>query len=821
VSGFWDLFCRSSTGAIIPTVLKHLVWKDKPTVGCGVGREQLWSWIDRTAPELDEHTAVCPECRALAEEIRAEIDGLGAQLGFGPPPLPEAVGPFAIRRLIGEGGQALVYEAEQDNPQRRVALKVLRGGHLASHREISQFQREVKTLARLHHPSIVTVYQAGRTTEGQYYIAMELVDGQPLDRYVALQQLSLEERIDLCQRICASVQYAHEQGVIHRDLKPSNILVQQDGIPRILDFGIARLTHAGITQETRTRSGVIKGTPRYMSPEQLQGAVETIDHRSDVYALGVILFEVLTGESPFAIEGATIEAMRAVGRGEPKRAGEIDPRLRGGIEAIIGKALESDPSRRYPSVHELGEDLRRYLAGTRIAARPMSRLRRFSRHIPKRRLAAVVGFAAVSLLALIIWNRSHVPYDPERAKHDMAMAWAQLLVTPGEPSAQFAASQSYERFKGTLEGKLLGAQLSYFDNNARYSIRLLNDRLMKEPSCWPCRLLMAEVYEREGRIQEGKLQRDRVPPLPDQADVWSRKSLATLDPQSAMRDVHEALRCDPDHVPSLERKLALLAATGDTDGALDCAKRLVELNAGALYWSRYRGNLLILRGAFEEALGTYDYLLRMGSTEITDFARRGQIERRLRRYDLALADFTKAISIAKDEYTIAYIYSFRGTVQWILGSPDAAVADYRKAAQLLPTPTYATIRAAIILKGQGRRSDAEELLRELRAWNNADSSSATVEWLHSIASCVSGDLAPEALVAQVVPNDKRSLCEACYYAGEVCLAAGSFAAARMWFQRCLDTGVQMDPNSPADPMSEYELAEWRLRDPRLASGAVP
>lgn len=787
-------------------------------MGCGVDRDQLWSWIDREAPELEEHLAGCPRCRALAEEIRAEIGGLGDQLGFQPPPLPEAIGPFAIRRLIGEGGQALVYEAEQDSPRRRIALKVLRGGHLASKQQINQFQREIKTLARLRHPSIATIYQAGCTAEGQYYIAMELVDGQPLDQYAAEHSLTLQDRIRLCQRICASIHYAHEQGVIHRDLKPSNILVQPDGTPRILDFGIARLAIAEATQRTTgTRAGDVKGTPRYMSPEQLLGLVEAIDHRTDVYALGVILFEVLTGESPFALQGVCLETMRKAGRGEPKLAGQLDPRLRGNIEAIIGKALEPDPSHRYPSVLALEDDLRRHLDGEPIAARHISRLHRWSRYLWKRRLAFGAGLAVAVLLSALMWSRSRLPYDAEEARRELAFSWARLITMPEDAGVRYVAIESHQKFKDTLEGQLLGVQLSYFGGDARYSIRELNALLASDPSCWTCRLLMAEIYERQGRLDEGRLQRDRIPSLPDQAEVWFRRSLATLDRQSALRDLDQALRRDPSHVASLERKLCLLDASGDTAGALDCAKRLVDLNVGAVYWGRYRGDYLLRRGSFEEALEAFDHLAQLGSTDPTDYSRRGQIERRLRRYDRALADFSKSISMCKDDYAAAYIYSFRGTVHWILGHPDAAVADYRKSAELLPNPTYSEVRAAIILREQGREREAGEMLRGLLGWSGPDSSKTDAEWLHAIATCLAGDLMPRELVALVEPGDGRRLCEACYYAAEASLAAGEIGQAREWFQRCLATNIQMDPDFLADPMSEFELAEWRLKDPRFGS----
>ena len=194
-------------------------------MGCDVSKEQLWSWIDRDAAELEKHLATCPRCRARAETIRKEIGLVALDAETEDIPLPEKIGPYSIKRFIGEGGQAFVYEAEQPSPHRRVALKVLKGGRFAGKRHIKHFQRETQTLAALQHPSIATIYEASRTKEGQHYFAMELVDGTPLDAYVREKDLSLRDRLSLFCKISEAVDFAHRHGVIHRDLKPSNIPV--------------------------------------------------------------------------------------------------------------------------------------------------------------------------------------------------------------------------------------------------------------------------------------------------------------------------------------------------------------------------------------------------------------------------------------------------------------------------------------------------------------------------------------------------------------------------------------------------------------------
>ena len=773
-------------------------------MGCGVSREQLWSWIDRDAAELDEHLAACPDCRALAAELQAQIGLLATPLPFSAPPLPEKIGSYVVKRLIGEGGQARVYEAEQENPRRRIALKVLRGGSLADRRQISQFQREIQTLARLHCPSIVTIHEAGCTVDGQYFIVMELVEGQPLDRYVAEVDLSLTERIELCRRICVAVQYAHNHEVIHCDLKPSNILVQADGTPRILDFGLARLTQSDLTPATR--SCVIEGTPRYMSPEQIRGRLEELDHRTDVYALGVLFFEVLTGESPFAVDALNPETLQVVARENPKRAGQINSELRGDLEAILGKALEVDPNRRYASVRALDDDLRRHLEGKSISVRPASTLHRWRRRLWKRRVAVGVGFVIACLTAAATWQLTGSWSDRENAQRQLRVLHAQLLVNPHVAVLQGMALSSCNQHPDLLESLLLRAQVIYFQDHALSAVRDLKTRMPDKPDSWPCHVLLAEIHSAQGDTTEASLQWASVLPLPDRADTWLRRSLAMLETSSALGCLREALRCDSTHIPALEQQQALLDASGDLLGAVACARRLVVLGERPAWWIRYEAEAQFKLGDMPEALAAYDRLARVDRLTAGDYKGRAQVERLMLQYDRAYEDLCSAILLADNPETTVWYFFFRGTVQWIRGYPDEAVKDYKETSRLLGQPTCGNVRAAIILMEQRRYGEAESLLRSLLA------SSRTELWLRQIAACIAGDIQPDSLVRAVDRDDQKGFCEACYYAGEACLASGAVDQAMNWFRRCIETGLQADPDSPLDPMSEYELAAWRLRE---------
>jgi WD40 repeat protein/predicted Ser/Thr protein kinase len=319
----------------------------------------------------------------------------------GEPPLPSHLGRYRLIRLLGEGGMGAVYEAEQDSPRRTVALKVVRPG-VASSALLKRFRHESQILGQLHHPGIAQVYEAGLADDGQPFFAMEFIRGLPLDEYARLRSLTLRDRLDLVARVCDAVQHAHDQGVIHRDLKPVNILVEETGQPKVLDFGVARATHADlVTGAGLTQTGQLLGTPNYMSPEQVTGDPAAIDHRADVYALGVILFELAAHRRPYQLENRPLaETARLILEEDPPRLGSLNPELRGDVETIVAKALEKDRARRYPSAADLAADLRRWLAHEPILARPTSalyQLRKFAR-----RHRGLVGGVLATGVALVL-----------------------------------------------------------------------------------------------------------------------------------------------------------------------------------------------------------------------------------------------------------------------------------------------------------------------------------------------------------------------------------------------------------------------------------
>lgn len=317
--------------------------------------------------------------------------------------LPDRIGRYRPLRTLGRGGMGVVYEAEQDSPRRRVALKVIRP-EAATADLRRRFAHESTFLARLQHPGIAQVYEAGTAETGQGpvpFIAMELVDGVPLSTWALRVASGLDARLALMIQVCDAVQHAHQRGLIHRDLKPANILVDAEGRPRVLDFGVARPADADLQTSLVTTHGEIVGTLSYMSPEQLGGDPNDLDTRSDVYALGVILYELLAGKPPLELSGRPLpDVLRAIRDDDPTPLSSHDPRLAGDLSVIVAKAMAKDREQRYASANGLAMDLQRFRDDEPIAARPPSTVylvRKFAR----RHRPLVIGAAGI-VVALVL-----------------------------------------------------------------------------------------------------------------------------------------------------------------------------------------------------------------------------------------------------------------------------------------------------------------------------------------------------------------------------------------------------------------------------------
>lgn len=366
--------------------------------------------------------------------------------------LPKKIGRFHIRRVIATGGMGTVYEAVQEHPRRTVAVKVLKQG-VASRSAIRRFAYESQILARLRHPGIAQVYDAGMYDdpgahgESVPFFAMEYIpNAKPITQFGRDKKLSTAARLKLFIRVCEAVHHGHQKGIIHRDLKPGNILVDSHGDVKIIDFGVARGTDSDLAVTSlQTDIGQLVGTLQYMSPEQCEGDPHDIDIRSDVYALGIVLYQLMSGCLPYDVSTMPGMAPHIIRVEQPQRLGTLDPALRGDIETVVARALEKDRERRYQSALELAQDIRRYIAGEAIVARPPSLLYQ-ARLFARRNKATVGAIVAVSvvLVAATIFStvqalratraERSATYEAEAAKaiNDFLNTDLLAAVAPGE-----------------------------------------------------------------------------------------------------------------------------------------------------------------------------------------------------------------------------------------------------------------------------------------------------------------------------------------------------------------------------------------------------
>ena len=365
--------------------------------------------------------------------------------------VPDRVGAYRVVREIGRGGLATVFLAERDDEHFRksVALKVVRRG-LDTEDVLQRFRYERQILARFEHANIARLLDGGSLPDGRPFFVMEFVDGQPIDVYCADRGLNLRRRLELFREVCAAVSYAHRNLVVHRDLKPSNIFVTSDGEPKLLDFGIAKVldTDDGRATQLHTTEGLLLLTPEFASPEQISGQVITT--LTDVYSLGVLLYRLLTGMPPYALERRRIaEVAHAVCHEQPRPpsmavngetlaeagVGDEAPRwrraLRGDLDTVVLKALSKDPQRRYASVDELSEDLRRFLHGERVSARPESLSYRLTKWVGRHRgVVSVLAAGALVLAAVVVFYTVELrrQRDEERHQAEKAERVSSLLV---------------------------------------------------------------------------------------------------------------------------------------------------------------------------------------------------------------------------------------------------------------------------------------------------------------------------------------------------------------------------------------------------------
>jgi serine/threonine protein kinase/tetratricopeptide (TPR) repeat protein len=554
-------------------------------------------------------------------------------------------GRYTLLELLGEGGMGTVYLADQTDPvKRQVALKLIKVG-MDSRSVLARFDAERQALALMDHPNIARVFDGGTTAAGQPFFVMELVKGVPITQYCDHHRLPVRARLELFATVCQAVQHAHQKGIIHRDLKPSNVMVTEvDGrpTPKVIDFGVAKATEFNLTDQSLADTGAIVGTPTYMSPEQADPSSMDIDTRTDVYALGVILYELLAGSPPLDASqfkrGAFLEMLRMVREVDPPRPSikvstshalpniaasrDVDPErlkrtLRGDLDWIVMKALEKDRTRRYETANGFAADVLRHLASEPVLAAPPSRVYLTRKFVRKNQVAVIAASLVVLALVGGIVGTTWGLIREANANASLAAKNLELADEKAKVQARFnLAQKAIATFHtGVSEDALLkNAQLSE-----------LRNKLLKEA---------ARFYRDLEKLLEG------------QTDVRSRQALAAGYFQ--LGELTEKIGAKPEalatHLKGLEvrRELASLAGA-HVETRLDVASSL-----------RAVGDLLMYTGDTEKALRVYE--------ERRDFAAALEVE--------SPTDTLRAV--------LAESYSDIGVLRWRTGKLSQAIEAYGK-----------------------------------------------------------------------------------------------------------------------------------------------
>ncbi len=648
------------------------------------------------------------------EELPATVGSVGSEFKPG-----KRIGSYKLLRIVGEGGFALVYLAEQEKPvRRRVALKVIKPG-MDSKQVISRFEAERQALALLNHPNVAHVYDAGTTEDGYPYFVMEYVKGMSLTQYCDRHRLTIEERIKLFLQVCEAVQHAHQKGIIHRDIKPSNIQVCIEGervVPKVIDFGIAKALSQPLTDRTLvTEQGQMIGTPEYMSPEQAEMTQQDIDTRTDIYSLGVLLYELLTGTLPFepkTLRAGSFEQLRQVIRDVSPRipstqvrslaaekativaqycrtdVSTLQRKLRGDLDWITFKAMEKDRMYRYQTAHAMCEDVQRHLNHEPVLAGPPSKIYRLKKCIRKHQsqiiwsVTVAVLFVALVITSVTAFRAANRIKEAKFREHEAILSKAQQYHSIGQyqkalTEVENSAILDSERVGPAarlLYGRLLILLGRFSDAEAE-----LGKLLREEPKiAGTAHYLLATIYMGSDHFKAEVHQKRAEELLPRTAEAYCLRAMAARTPTEAVETLTEALEFDPSHYPSHKALALAYYALKDYKKMAYEVLEIIRLRPNDSLGYAFRALYLREMGELDNAISSLYNAIRVCDVDnalAELYNQRRETYVRMENYEKALENAQRCVELEPEQFVYRF-HVFTALVS--LGEYEAARQEYRE-----------------------------------------------------------------------------------------------------------------------------------------------
>jgi serine/threonine-protein kinase len=702
----------------------------------GLGTNADWQGAGLAA-SAELRTGFAPPFRAplgtppaLPEPGQQALEDPPSQAGDGALP---AVPGYQIVAELGRGGMGVVYQARQCSLKRLVALKMILAGLHADPRARLRFRREAEAVARLQHPNIVQIYEVGEY-DGRPFLSLECLEGGSLLRKVAGTAQPEREAARLVETLARAVHYTHQRGILHRDLKPTNVLLTADGTPKVADFGLAKVLDA---DPGLTRSEALLGTPSYMAPEQAAGATK-VGASADVYSLGAILYELLTGRAPF--QGATpLSTLEQVRTREPVPPRRWRPSLSPDLETISLTCLEKEPGKRYPSAEALADDLARFLDGQPIQARPVPLWERWGRCARRRPALAAWGVVAAALVCLLLTagsyfraadrlarHRAEEKYQQFARRRDEALLYGLLAPDEGalflgaEASANSGTAESAAREALALAGVGLGAEKAVdpgFPAPRRAEVAA---------DCYALLLVLASVRGQQplpgeggkGRYQEALRILDRARQLGFQTRAYHLRRAHFLQRLGELGEARKARERAASLPPEGPLDHFLVGEEqyrrGDWERAMNSLNRALGLQP-AHFWARFFLAVCHLKGRhWEAAKAGLNACLGQQPDFVWAYLFRSIANEKLQALPEAEADFQKALQLEPNEDARYVLFLSRGVLHFNQRELGRAAADFREARALKPGQYNAYLNLAQVYLAQGRFEEAADQVRAAR-----------------------------------------------------------------------------------------------------------